>query len=981
MKRQYIRKQYNRITKARRVALRARLAASFAALLIALFALSCAGGARALPSVAIEDLSQPIPLMERALAGTLPSGMRYFLLENTMPEGRAFLTLAVDAGSILETEEERGLAHFVEHMAFRGTVRFPGAEVTNYLRSLGMRFGPEINAHVSFDETVYRIEVPVETSPEGRRIIPTRALEMLDDWSWALTFCPEAVESERLVVIEEYRFRMGAGERINRQVFPALFGGSLYAERLPIGLLSVIENATPQQLEGFFRRWYHPENMAVVIVGDFDAAYLQAQLATHFPVRLDTSGTLAAPLNGVIAAEPFYRPRHDLRPPEPGRLQTVVLTDSELARSRVDLYWKRPPQGRRQDLALYREGIIDNLIATMLSLRFTEAATRPDTPFMFAAGGLMNFAYSSRFYVLMAQANSGGVQDSLRELLVTKETLTRHGFTQDEKEIAKVMLLSSLQQAISERDRQHSNNFVRFFTRHFLRGEAAPSIEWEQHAITTLLPGISLHEINQAVRDYFAQNDLTVVITAPDTERDTLPTDAEIRALITGISMAVIAPPVINRARAELLPRAPQGGEIVAETLDTDTGAIRWTLSNGAEVILKETTNRNNEISFMAQARGGTLNAPAQTAVSAALAADMLNASGLGPHTRTELINILAGRQASLSFWTQNHLRGFRGSSSVEDLRLLFEMLYISFTDPRFDPDATAALLAQRRSSMAFSQNDPNAAFRREITRTTHRNPRFHPLELADLDHFDADDAMTFIHAALNPADYTFVFVGNIDWPAIRSLTETYLASIPRTTAFNQWAGLDPQRPPDTVGEIRKGIAERSIVYASWFIPRAHSEQMAAVTSVLNEYLDIRLMDEIRETLGGVYTLSAWVSISPFIGDGELSGGVFFVSDPARVDELTAAALDEFRTIADGNVDPDIFANAVQALIQGHEQSIQNNAHIVQSFANSAVIFRSPLSRLTFRPDSLRAVSPDDIIQVMAELLEGSLVQLVMFPE
>jgi zinc protease len=383
----------------------------------------------------------------------------------------------------------------------------------------------------------------------------------------------------------------------------------------------------------------------------------------------------------------------------------------------------------------------------------------------------------------------------------------------------------------------------------------------------------------------------------------------------------------------------------------------------------------------MAQARGGTLSAPPETFVSAALAADMLNASGLGPHTRTELINILAGRQASLSFWTQNHLRGFRGSSSVGDARLLFEMLHISFTGPRFDPDAVEALLAQRRSSMAFTENDPNAAFRREITRTTHGNPRFHPMELADLDRFNADEAMAFIHSGLNPADYTFVFVGNIDLSAIRSLTETYLASIPRSAAdFSEWAALDPQRPPDTFGEVRLGIAERSIVYASWFIPHPHSEQMAAVTAVLNEYLDIRLMDEIRESLGGVYTLSAWVSLSPFFGDGELSGGIFFVCDPGRVNELTAAALAEFRTIADGNVNPEIFANAVQALIQAHDQSIQNNAHIVQSFANSAVIFRSPLSRLTLRPDSLRAVSPADIVQAMAELLGGNFVRLVLYP-
>jgi len=227
---------------------------------------SCAGGAR-ITSDSLGRATDPIPFMENARTGVLPSGMRYFLLENTQPEGRAYLTLAVNAGSVLETEEERGLAHFVEHMAFNGTARFARHELIDYLRSLGMRFGPEVNAHVSFDETVYRIEVPVETGPDGRRRIPDRALMVLDDWSRNISFNPDAVDSERLVIIEEYRFRLGARDRINRQVFPLLFRGSPYADRHPIGVLEVIENATAEQLRAFYEKWYRPENMAIIIVG------------------------------------------------------------------------------------------------------------------------------------------------------------------------------------------------------------------------------------------------------------------------------------------------------------------------------------------------------------------------------------------------------------------------------------------------------------------------------------------------------------------------------------------------------------------------------------------------------------------------------------------------------------------------------------------------------------------------------------------
>jgi len=241
------------------------------------------------------------------------------------------------------------------------------------------------------------------------------------------------------------------------------------------------------------------------------------------------------------------------------------------------------------------------------------------------------------------------------------------------------------------------------------------------------------------------------------------------------------------------------------------------------------------------------------------------------------------------------------------------------------------------------------------------------------------DESLDFIRRGLNPADYTFVFVGNIALPQIRPLIETYLASIPRAQAFDEWAVIDPRRPGDTSREIHMGMEERSIVYAGWFAPQTHTEELASAVAVLNEYLDIRLIDEIREALGGVYTLSSWVSISPFIN--ELSGGIFFVCDPGRVEELRSAAIAEFRAIADGSIDADIFAKAVAALVQSHEQSIQNNTHIAQSFANSAVIFRSPLSRLTLRPDALRAVTPADITRTMAALLDGNLVQLVLYPE
>ena len=942
--------------------LKMNLMAVFA--IISVFA-SCAGGAK-INSSGLGRASDPIPFMENARTGVLPSGMKYYLLENSNPEGRAFLTLAVNAGSVLETEEERGLAHFVEHMAFNGTARFAKNELIDYLRSLGMRFGHDVNAYTSFDETVYRIEAPVEIGPDGRRRVPDRALMVIDDWSRNITFNQEDVDSERLVIIEEYRSRLGARDRINREIYPVLFRGSPYAQRLPIGLLEVIETAPAERLQAFYERWYKPENMAVIIVGDFDAEYLEANLAEHFPAR--------------PSAEPSTRPRYNLSEPQKGSLISLVLTDDELSGTRIDLYWKRQAEQRRQDLASYREGIIDYLADTMLHLRFQEAGVRSETPYVWAGAGMANYGLSSRYYVMVAQAKTNSATPTLRELLLTKESISRFGFTQGELDTAKVSLVSYMEQLVAEKDRQPSENHIRYFTRHFLRGESVTDPEWDLHAVNSLLGGIILREVNRAVRGYFADDDLTVIISAPEAEKDSLPGDSEIRAIAAAARRARIARPAERMPDGEFLATPPTPGTIVSELIDSETGAIRLLLSNGAEVILKETNNRNNEIVFYALARGGTNNAQPEASVSAYMANEMLNVSGLGPYSLTDLTRMLAGKQVSVSFWTTNLVRGFQGSAATQDISTLFEMLYLAFTQPRLDTEAVNAMLDQYRSTMAFQENDPTTVFSREIRRTTYGNPRFHPLVLADLDRVNLDDAMAFIRRCFNPGDYTFVFTGNLNLPRFRPLLETYLASIPVSEALNEWVDIDPQRPGNTEREIRRGREERSSVYMGWFAPHAFSEEKNAVVSGLSGYLEIQLNDRIREELGGVYSISSRISNSYNFG-GEITGEVFFACDPGRARELSDAVLEEIRKIAGGNIDANVLEKAKEALVQEHERLIQGNLYISQSYANSAVIFNSPLSRLDKRPSLFRAITTRDIQQAASELLAGSYVRFFLFPE
>jgi zinc protease len=940
----------------------------FASLTISLLLSACSGipGTGSAAWGNLGNPADPVPFMENVRTGTLPSGLRYFILENARPENRAYLTLAVNAGSVLEEDDEQGLAHFVEHMAFNGTERFPEAELVNYLRSLGMRFGPEVNAYTTTDQTVYGIEVPVETDSGGIRRIPDMALAVIDDWTRALTFDPVEVDQERLVIMEEYRSRLGAWDRIRKEWLPVLFRGSPYA-RMTIGLPEIIEGAPAERLVGFYRKWYRADNMAVIFVGDFDGAALEAALGDHFSIPKP--------------AAPTRRPRYDLPGPKKGNIETLILTDPELTSTNINLYFKRSREARRGDLSFFRGEIIDILIDRMLDLRFQETLTKPETPYMYAGAGIARYAASSRFYVMSARAKTGLAEKTLEELLKAKESIIRYGFTGTELAIASNSLVSDLQQMVQEKDRQESEGYVQAFTHYFLAGGNLASAEWELEAVQQLLPHLGAKDINAAIKDYFNGGDLQVFVFAPDAERASLPNDARIKRMVTESRKMKIAPPQSGTVEGDLLSIIPERGSVMSESVDGETGAVMWNLNNGMRIILKSTANKNDEIVVQAMARGGTSSVAPQDDISAGLAVEMVQVSGLGPWSRPELTRMLAGKQVSLSYFVSHYYRGFRGSSTSGDLKTLFEMMYLNFTDPRIDPVAVQAMMDQYATSLALRGENPRTVFSDEVNRTIYSgNPRFKPLEQADLPKANIDTALAFIRKGLNPADYTFIFTGNLEPETMRDYIETYLASIPPGENWNTWTDLNITRPGKVEKTVRKGKEDQGIVYMAWFTKSPFSDELSAVAQVLNEYLDIKMTEEIREKLGGVYSISVNVPLTP-VPQGELSLLVYFACDPKRVGELNAAVINLLQQTVAG-IDRDIFGKSVEALKKEWETSIQGNAYIAQSYANSAVLLNLPLSRLNRRPRYYDAVSPADIQRVCAQLVRSNgPAQVILLPE
>jgi len=933
-------------------------------ILLTAFVLTCAPKADFAGLGKAGDL---VPLAERAITGNLPNGLKYYILENQRPENRAHLALVVNAGSVLEKDDERGLAHFVEHLAFNDTARFPKLELIEYLRSLGMRFGADANAYTSYNETVYHFDVPVENS-NGVKRIPDRALAILDDWTYAVSFLPEDVASESKIVLEEYRTRLGAMERVRKITLPILFASSAYENREPIGLPEIIENAVSEQVKAFYERWYTSDNMALIFVGDFDGRVLEAELARHF--------------NMPAAQEPVNRPVHDLPPPKKGNFQVEIITDPELTSSYYQIYYKQKPSVKRGTLAYYRETIIDYLIDNMLTMRFEEAASNPESSATESWGGIWRWAKNSRFYSMGTQPKTGLFEDALSELLLEKEAMRRYGFTQSELERAKLNLIAYMEEQLSEKDKTNSRSYIRSFTSHFLYGEDMADIEWEMDAVNLLLPKIGLKEISNAAKKYFSYDDCVVFLIAPEAEEN-IPSKERITAIFKETEKAKIDARKSDSVSAELLSKQPSAGSITAETQDEQTGAIILNLSNGAKIILKETKNKNNEVMLYAMANGGTANADVSEIISASLASEMVNASGLGPYSRTELVNKLAGKQVSFSFWAYNFYRGFQGSSTTKDLKTLFEMVHLFFTEPSLDENAITAMIDQYRTNLAHQDDDPQSYFSRELTKILyHTHPIYKPMELEDIDIVSIEQAFDFIKKCVNPSDYTFVFTGNFDINELRDLSAQYIASIPNSISMNSWSDPRIKNPGKIERNIYKGKDEKSIVYLAWIVPSpsGFDEKRNQTAAILSEYLDILLTDEIREKLTGVYSVSASASVSN-IPDNKYSLNVYFYCDPARVNELIDAIKDRITAITNQPLNQDTFNKSKEALLMSYENSMQRNLYIAQSYANSSVLYDTPLNRLNTRPDIIKSIRPEEVQSLCRDMLAIGPVQVVLYPE
>ena len=862
-------------------------------------------------SVQVTALTQQMPVDPQITMGKFSNGLRYYIRANKKPEKRAELRLVVKAGSILEDDDQQGLAHFVEHMAFNGTKNFPKQDIVSFIESLGMRFGADLNAYTSFDETVYSLQVPTD-KPETM----DRALLILEDWDHNVTFNQAEIDKERGVVMEEWRLGRGAGSRTRDKIFPIMFKGSRYANRLPIGTPEIIQNGTPERIKKFYTDWYRPDLMAVVAVGDFDKSAVEKLVTNHF---------------ASIPAATTPRPRQTYDIPDRTETGYALTTDKETTTTTVEVDTLLPAR-EQGSVGVYRQKTVDRLFSGMLSARFSDLTQKPDAPFVFAFAGRGRFlARTKEAASLIAVVKEDGIERGLESLLTEAERVSRFGFTETELARQKQSVLVSYERLVNEKENRLSASRADEYIRNFLENESLPTADDELALHQRFLPEITLAEINKLAPEWFHSQNRLVVITGPQKTGLTMPDENKLAAVLKSAPSKELKPYVDTITSAALLDPIPEPGKITRTSSLDSIGVTIWELANGVKVVLKPTTFRADEILFRATSPGGTSLASDEDYIPASTATQVITAGGLGKFNSIDLRKMLTGKVASASPFIGELEEGLQGSSSRKDLETMFQLVYLVFTQPRADSAAFGVQATQARTFMANQTAVPEFAFFDALTNARYQNHlRRRLATAATVDEWSLDKSFAFYKDRFADAsDFTFVFVGSFDPAMMKPLVERYLGALPSLRRKESWKDIGV-RPPTGVVErkIEKGIEPKSRAAIVISGPFEFDQSHRVAIRAMAEILQMRLLDIIREELGGTYGISASFNYQK-IPKPEYSINIQFGCAPDRTEDLIKRVFLEIEKFkADGPTEKQL-NDEREALMREFETNSKQNAYLL----------------------------------------------------
>ncbi len=899
----------------------------------------------------LPPLDSRLPTDPVVTKGTLPNGLTYYVRQNTPPDHRVQLRLAVKTGSVFEADDQRGLAHMLEHMAFNGTDHFRPGELVSYFQTAGARFGAHVNAYTSYDQTVFMLQVA--TDKPG---LIEKGLLALSDFAGGMTLDPAEIDKERGVVIEEWRMRQGAGSRLLDKEAPVLYYHSRYADRLPIGTPEILRSFTPQRLRDFYETWYRPDRMAVFVVGDIDPAAMVPLVEQAF--------------KGLAPKRPAT-PEPDRAVPPHAETLVSVATDPEAQATTVTLFRTFPTPGQ-DTVGDYRRDLVQRLMFQMLNLRFAQISRRPDTPFLAAGAGNDSVTAETSAVSLAARVEDGKVDAGLRALIVEARRARDLGFAASELDQTRRTVLSAYEQALAEKGKSESGGYSDEYIRNFITGEPFPGIKVEHDLTAAMLPGISLEEVGAAAKALLGEDNRAVLISAPEKAAASLPNEAKVRSVLAEAATAQVTPWTTEGSRKELLASVPAPGHVTSTRALASIGVTVVTLSNGVDVWLKPTDFKNDQVLMSAYARGGTSTAPEATYLDAALSASLVNMAGLGGMTPTEINSLTAGKLVSVSPFVDLSTQGIRGACRPQDLETMFQLAYLTFTSPNTDQASFDLMKRQLAPLVANREQSPDAIFSDRV-RVLNAGPnRFvRPLTVEMLPTLKLDAMrQAYTERFGNAANFTFFMAGNFKPAEVIPLLERYVASLPSTghaTSHNKPLGFRFPSKISTI-QVARGREPKSDTIVTFFADTGGNEEQIRLATIAAETFEMRLVTQLREELGGTYAVSArYGDLLPETGYGTIT--VNFGSAPENVQKLTASMFSELEKLRQtGPSETDIRTIAEQTR-QDLETSLKENGFWVSALQRAHMLGLDP-EAIPHRADWLASVTPAKVAAAVRQYIQ-----------
>ena len=862
------------------------------------------------------NLQDTIPLEAAIRTANLPNGVKYYIRTNNHPEGRVSLRLAVKAGSLYEADDQQGLAHLIEHMAFNGSAHFKPGELVAYFESIGARLGPHVNAYTSFDETVYMLEVPT-----ARPGAVEKAITALADFAGGLTLTQTEVDKERGVVIEEWRGGLGASSRQRDKQFPILFYHSRYADRLPIGKPEIIRNAPVERLRTFYDTWYRPERMAVVAVGDVYVPMIEQTIASAF-----------APLAARAPAAP--EPNHAV--PLHTELLVSVATDPEVTQSSVSIERKRP---RESELKVgdYRQQVVQRTIERMMDERFGELQRKADAKILGAGVNFGNLSQEVATFSMGAAVADGKLEDGIALLAVEAKRAREFGFTASELDRAKKAITASYARGYSERDKTESPSFAAEYIRNFLIQEPSPGIEYEYRIIQQFLPGVTVPDASQLAKSLLSDDSRVILAVSPQKAGIRIPTETELQAALTSASATTVTAWIDTSATRALMERAPTPGSVDSRRTLDDVGVTVVKFKNGVEAWLKPTDFKNDQVLFSLSSPGGSSLAEPSGYVEASLAPAYVDLAGFGGLKASDLQKVLTGQLVSARPFINLSTHGISGSAAPAQLETAMQLVFQEFSAPGDDPEAFALLKRQLDAMVANRGRAPAQVFGEklaEVNTSNHYTSR--PLTAERVGTLDKTKMTDFYRDRFaNAADFTLFMVGNFKVDEVVPLLAKYVGALPsngkRTARFRD-VGI--HFPAETQrAKVEQGREPRGQTVISFYADPDPNDKDTESLSAATTILEITLRDILREDLGQTYTVSVGTT-QPLPQRGEGHVEVRFGAAPENVEPMTARVIQEIKRLQQMGPSEDLLNRAKESARRTYEGALKQNDYWMRRLQN-----------------------------------------------